>query len=275
MKTNDTIRQALVDLLKDLPETLSRIIRKSEASGKPYQRRILELVTIARRPLTADELRDALSVVPGNPVWNPSTLINDIYLVLPCCGSLLIIDEEEITIRLVHHSVKQFLLSAFKDSANIPITVDSATKTMAEIILTYLNYGVFGTQVSTTRVPQITASSAPSQIIRSTLDSSSSVRSIALKFLKFGKQPGFDIGKTLTDAANLFSPRSVDEFHFYRYATSHGLQHIIPSRQAYMVSQNIEVHSVVVLGDRGVGCQELVEQVCNDFWNLLLDLKHQ
>lgn len=185
------------------------------------------------------------------------------------------IDEEEKTIRLVHHSVKQFLLSEFKDSADIPITIDSATKTMAEIIITYLNYGVFGTQLSTMRVPQIAAASAPSQIIRATLDSSSSIRGVALKLLKSRKQPGFDIGKTLADAGNLFSPRSVHVFRFYRYATSHGLQHImqVQYRQTNLARQNIEVHTSTVLGDGDVGKDELVKQVCNDFWNLLLDLK--
>jgi ankyrin repeat protein len=226
MKTDDAIRQALADLPQDLPGTFFRILRKSEGSGKPYQRRILELVTVAHRPLTAEELRDALSVVPGDAVWNPSRLLNDINLILTCCGSLLTLDEEERTIRLVHHSVKQFLLSGFKDSANIAITIDSANRTMADIIVTYLNYGVFETQLSTIVVPQIVAASAPSQIIRLALDSSS-VQSLALKFLKSRKQPDFDIGKTLTETSKLFGPHSVDEFYFYSYAKLYWLQHIL------------------------------------------------
>jgi ankyrin repeat domain-containing protein 50 len=36
MKTDDAIRQALADLPKDLSETFSRILRRSEALGKPY-----------------------------------------------------------------------------------------------------------------------------------------------------------------------------------------------------------------------------------------------
>jgi ankyrin repeat protein len=226
MKTDDAIRQALADLPKDLSETFLRILRKSEGSGKPYQKRILELVTVAHRPLTVEELRDALSVVPGDAVWNPSRLLNDIHFILTCCGSLFTVDEEERTIRLVHHSVKQFLLSGFKDSANRAITIDSANKTMAHIIITYLNYGVFETQLSTMVVPQIMTASAPSQVIRSMLDSSSSVQSLALKLLKSRKQPDFDIGKTLAETSNLFSPRSVDKFHFYSYAKQYWLQHI-------------------------------------------------
>jgi ankyrin repeat domain-containing protein 50 len=124
----------------------------------------------------------------------------------------------------VHPSVKQFL-SEFKDLANIPITVDSANKTMADIIVTYLNYGIFQPQLSTKVVPQIMTASVPSQIIRSTLDSSSNVRIIALKLLKSRKKPGYDIRKTLAETSKLSSPRSVDEFHFYSYAKSYWLPH--------------------------------------------------
>src|ERR1700761_4046003 len=50
MRTDDDIRQALVDLPKSLPETFSRILQKAEVLGKQYQKRILELVSIAERP---------------------------------------------------------------------------------------------------------------------------------------------------------------------------------------------------------------------------------
>ncbi|KFY57612.1 hypothetical protein V497_05456 [Pseudogymnoascus sp. VKM F-4516 (FW-969)] len=224
MKTDDAIRQALVDLPKNLSETFSRILRKAEESGKTYQRRTLELVITAHRPLTAEELRDALSVVPGDAVWNWSKRLNDVNLILTCCGSLLTIDEEERTIRLVHHSVKQFLLNGIGDSASIQITIDGANKTMANIIVTYLNYGVFTTQLATTVVPQMTT--APSQIIRLTPALSGSVQKLALKLLKSRKQPGFDIGKTLAEAGNLFGSRPMDDYHFHSYAKLYWLQHI-------------------------------------------------
>ena len=224
-KTDEAIRQALLDLPKDLSETFSRILRRSERLGKPYQRRILELVTAARRPLTTEEIREALSVVPGDAVWNPTRLLNDVYSTLTCCGSLITVDEEELTIRLVHHSAKQFLLSGFKNSTDITFTIGSANRKMADIIITYLSYGIFETQLSTVVVPQIMTESAPSRIIRSTIDPSSTTRSLALKLLKSRKQPNYDIGKILAGASKHFESRSVDEFHFYSYAKSYWLQH--------------------------------------------------
>lgn len=226
METDHAIRQALADLPKDLSETFSRILHKSDRIGKPHQRLILELVIAAQRPLTTGELREALSVVPGDIVWRPERLINDIYSTLSCCGSLITVDEEELTVRLVHHSVKQFLLSGFKDLTNAAFTIDGAMKKMADIIVTYMSYGVFETRVSTMGIPQIRARSVPSRIIHSTRDSSSHLQRLALKLLKCRTRPDFDIGKLLAETSNMYNPSLVDDFHFYAYATSHWPKHV-------------------------------------------------
>jgi ankyrin repeat protein len=227
MGTDQAIRDALADLPKDLLETFSRILRRSKGLGEYNQRQILQIVTAARRPLTVDELREALSVVPGDTVWIPSRLLNNIYSALACCGCLLTVDEEELTIRFVHHSVKQFLLSSSQGPNDIIFTIESAQRIMADIVVTYLNYGVFGTQISTTKIPRIAVGSAPSRIIRSTLASSSSTQSLALKLLKSKNQPSFDVGKILAEAHNPLRSHSVHEFRFYSYAESHWLQHIL------------------------------------------------
>ncbi|KAH0547752.1 hypothetical protein FGG08_000009 [Glutinoglossum americanum] len=227
METDGAIFRALADLPKDLSETFTRILLRSEALGKPYQRRILELVTVAYRPLTIEELREALSVVPGDTIWEPKEHFNDVFSILTCCGSLLVVDEETLTVRLAHHSIRQFLLSGFKDSNNIPFKIDEARRRMADIIITYLGYGIFGTQLSNMVVPQIRAELAPSRIVRSTLESSSSVRNLTLKLLKSRKQTNYDIGPTLAETSKLFNSRSVDEFHFFSYAKLYWLQHIL------------------------------------------------
>jgi len=166
MKTDDDILQALEHLPKDLPETYTRILQRSAEQGKAYQRRILELVAATFRTLTTEELQEALSVVPGNTDWRPSSLINDVISTLTSCGGLVTVDEEEKTLRLVHHSFKQFLLTGFKDPNDGEFTMDIAHKNVADIIVTYLNYGVFGTQLSTAVVSRMKMGSAPSQIVR-------------------------------------------------------------------------------------------------------------
>ncbi|KAL1625640.1 hypothetical protein SLS56_007224 [Neofusicoccum ribis] len=229
MKTDEAIRDALADLPKDLSETFSRILHKSgqsRQSGKSYQTRILQLVFAASRPLTADEVREALSVIPGDTNWTPSRMLNDVYSALACCGCLLTVDEEESTVRFVHHSVKQYLLSGFNNTNNTTFTAEKAQRTIADIVVTYLGYGVFGTELSRTKVPQVMTQSAPSSVIRATMGSSSTIQSLAMKLLKSRKQPNFDIGKTLAEARKAFQPGSVENFRFYSYAKAHWLNHI-------------------------------------------------
>lgn len=186
MKTDDAIHRALEDLPKDLPELFSRILQRSEGLGKSYQKPILELITAARRSLTTEELGEALSVAPWDTVWNPQRLLNDVSSTLSCCGGLVIVDEEESTVRLVHHSVQQFLVSRSEDLNKMEFTMEGANKKMAAVIATYLSYGIFDTQVSTTVIPRIAIGSAPSRIIHS-IDSSSRVRTLALQLLRSKK----------------------------------------------------------------------------------------
>ncbi|KEZ39997.1 1-alkyl-2-acetylglycerophosphocholine esterase [Scedosporium apiospermum] len=194
-ETDEAVRQALANLPKDLPTTFYRILQKWEGQGKKYQTRIFELVLAARQPLTTEALREALSVVPGDAVWRPASLLNDVYSVLSYCGSLIIVDEEELTVRLMHHSVKQFLLGEFKDASGVGFTMERVNKTMASVIVTYLSYGVFDTQVSTMVVPQVMMGmgGAPSRIIHSTTETSGFVRDLALKLLKSRGQANYNM----------------------------------------------------------------------------------
>jgi hypothetical protein len=106
-----------------------------------------------------------LSVVPGDTTWSPARLPNDIYSTLAFCGSLVTVDEEELTVRLIHHSVKTFLHSGSTDNSGVSFTQETENKRMAGTVVTYLSYGVFGTQLSSIRVSPMIAKSAPSRII--------------------------------------------------------------------------------------------------------------
>lgn len=226
MKTDTAIRQALADLPRDLPTTFSRILQRGETLGQTYQKLILELISIARRPLTTEEVREALSVVPGETTWNEANLPNDIHSTLACCGSLIIVDEEELTIRFVHHSVKQFLIREYRDSVGQVLTEDGMHMRVAGVIITYLSYGVFETQLSSVVIPQIMTGSVPSKIIRTTLDSSRNARNLALKLLRSDRAPNHDISRTI--ACTKFSnSRPLRTFHFYSYAKSWWFQHIL------------------------------------------------
>ncbi|PYH67512.1 ankyrin repeat domain-containing protein [Aspergillus vadensis CBS 113365] len=138
------VRDALANLPRDL-----------KSSSK-----ILDLVAIACRPLTTEEMTEALSVVP----WKT---LNDMHATLSCCGSLLTVDEESSSIRVVHHSTGGGL------------DANCANQTMAGIIVTYLNYDVFSRQFS---------SSVTAAVVNST--------SFALKLLRLKKSNDKDVGHT-------------------------------------------------------------------------------
>ncbi|KAF2675922.1 hypothetical protein K458DRAFT_447792 [Lentithecium fluviatile CBS 122367] len=220
MKTDQAIRDALTDLPKDLSETFSRILHNSRGSGQSYQTQILQLILAAYRPLTADELREALSVVPGDTIWTPSRLLNDVYSALACCGCLLTVDEEETTVRFVHHSVKRFLLNGSNASSNIAFTAEKAQREMADIIVTYLSY-----------VPPVMIQSATSSVIRAAIGSSSI-------------RPDFNISKTLAEARTPFQSRPAEEFCFYSYATAHWLHHIF-----YVSGREMAMHTYVTVNN--------------------------
>ena len=227
MKTDDSIGQALRDLPKDLSETFSRILGRSRGSGEPYQKRILELVTAAQRPLTAEELREALSVVPGDATWDPAKALNDVSSVLTCCGSLLIKDEEDFTVRFVHHSVKTFLLNGYRESGTA-FTIQGARRTMAEIVITYLNYSIFNTQLSTVHSSQVMSQSPMPKIIHSALGSSSTVSNLALQFLKSRKQPNYDMNKVLRETREeALGTNPIHQRHFRSYTRLYWVQHIL------------------------------------------------
>jgi ankyrin repeat protein len=145
---------------------------------------------------------------------------------LASCGSLVAVDEEELTIHLVHHSVKQFLLGEFKDSTETLVNVDDAHQLMASIILTYLNYSVFETQVSKNVIPQLRTGSVPSEVILSTLKPSTGVRNMAIKLLRSRKRAGFDIGKVIAET-KLQNQYTEEQFYFHKYAVSFWLYHVV------------------------------------------------
>lgn len=228
MKTDSAIREAIADLPQDLSETFRRILLKSGNSDQSLQRRTLQLVIAAFRPLTTEELRDALSVTPGDANWDESKLLNDVWSALSCCGCLLTIDEEESTVHVVHHSVKQYLLAGSNGAKNENLSTAQACRTLADTVVTYLAYGVFDTELSTTRVHPVVVQSAPAKVMHtvSTMGSPSTTLNLALKLLKSRKQPDVDISKTLAEARGPPKRRPVNAFPFHSYAKAYWQYHL-------------------------------------------------
>ncbi|KAK8081087.1 hypothetical protein PG997_008905 [Apiospora hydei] len=222
---DESIRAALDELPTDLPAMYRRILHKRQNLAPEYQEIILKLMLVAMRPLSLDEPREAISVVPLQTTWDPKKLINDARSVVACCGSLLIIDEEQSMAHFVHPSVQQFLLSGREDPSHFHFSREAAELDMARVVLTYLNYNVFQTQLSTVKVPSVPARDVPAHIMAASLGNSERIRALALHLLRKRHQGHLDIGQRLSDYSGQFHSKSQHRFYFYLYAHHYWLHH--------------------------------------------------
>ena len=152
-RTDEEILKCLSSLPKDLDETFNRCLRKVVSLGPDnvqYCRKVFELVVGALRPLDLEEMRDALSVKPGDLAWSARNRVNDIEEVLRRCGPLIAIDEDELTVHFIHHSVKQHITSKKlqKGLRSFSIRADLANDRLAELCVTFLNLPALRMQVA-------------------------------------------------------------------------------------------------------------------------------
>lgn len=227
-KTDETILVALKNLPKDLPETFDRVlrrIRRSEVADLQLARKIFQAVTSARRPLTLEELREAVSIEPSETTWNSKKVINDMLRSLDCCGSLLVVDEEHLTVHFAHHSVKQYLLSKNinLDVREYQVDLGEAEIYMSEIIVTYLNFGIFSTQL--TKASAVSVAKVPLSIVEKSLPKSSIAKNLALKLLRSRPDADSNIRRSLVDIIDE-SKKQSEEHSFLSYAQEFWIHHI-------------------------------------------------
>ncbi len=188
--TDEDIANSLQSLPKNLPETFDRVLRKLErtkAVNPGLCQKIFELVAAAQRPLTLEELREAISVIPGEATWNVKRLVNDMHKTLNSYGSLLVLDEENLTAHFAHHSVKQHLLSGSMDPGvkQYHVHQSEADVNLGEICVTYLNFDCFNTQLTKVEtVRKSLVNDIPSAILSQNLSRSGVVSNLALRLLK-------------------------------------------------------------------------------------------
>jgi hypothetical protein len=242
-ETDESIVNTLQSLPKDLPETFDRILRRleqSKAADPRLRKMIFEIVAAAQRPLTLGDLSDAISVVPGETTWNVKKLVNDMHKSLDCCGSLLVVDEEQLTVHFAHHSVKQHLLSNSTDPnvKQYHVRSSEADLSLGEICVTYLNFEVFNMQLTQTRtIPQSQSINLPAAILSGTLPRSQIANKLALRLLKARGDTKYDIYPQLKEAASLAresNQQIQQEYSFLSYAQEYWLFHskrFEPSRE--------------------------------------------
>lgn len=117
---NQTSARNIYRALERLPEKLNDTFDDAldRAAAQPEEHSMLAAQVIswifyAKRPLSVVELREALSVEPGDTRLDRSGC-HEVKLSLDVCCGLVSIDEEDNVIRLVHYSLQQYLEDKWK-----------------------------------------------------------------------------------------------------------------------------------------------------------------
>lgn len=228
------IRQSLKSLPKGLVKTFERLLQKAASHGQAghdNQAKILSHMMVAARPLTKDELGDLLGITRFDTTWTSDQLCTNVDNMLAACGSLIAVDEDSLSVHFVHSSAKKFLLER---GGNDAISVDRANHELGELIVTYLNYNVFHSEVA--RISGHDASSVfqagatPTRVIQSSL--SAGVRkNMSLKLLQAIKNKGasIDLNQLINreaESTDRNTVRSGINHPFYSYADEYWIFHV-------------------------------------------------
>ena len=234
LNTDHEIINSLKDLPKGLPQTFRRILHRLQhltLADPSLGRKIFEIVAAAQRPLTLDELGEAISITPGDTSWDRSKLINDVLRSLESCGSFLVVDEELSTVHFAHSSAKEHLLTepTDLDVRQYHIDLIQADLNLGKIVVTYLNLDVLGNQLSkTSRPSQIYADKVPSFVVRSALPKRDVVNKMALSILRGRKMPGKKSNLDFEGSADHLSEKNTqmqEVFPFLPYCQEYWLYH--------------------------------------------------
>ena len=138
LKSDYAILKALKSPPMTIHETYARMLGVAAPIENRYLRLTLELILVSKRPLTINELAEALSIKPGKGRFKSLRFKNRTRSLIADCGGLVTIDEEDLTVNFIHSSVSHFLLSGEPAMLNYK---DSSLSMIARI-LTYMNYDI-------------------------------------------------------------------------------------------------------------------------------------
>lgn len=225
--TYEQILNLIHNLPKDLPEAFEKALQG--IIDDQYGNSIMKIVMAAQSPLSLDELRVALAVVPGDPVWYAAKLpTNASQLISLCGGNLLELDEEDGKVRFIHYSVVSHLQQTTRNPRTLlyHFTKEEAEIQSAAICVTYLHMPIFETDVTMTR--KIDGEKLAAKVIGAATHQQPLLSHLAHHFKKRdGDQaiaPGFDIGRLVAEI-QATSMIKLDPHCFQSYAVSNWLTH--------------------------------------------------
>ena len=150
---------------------------------------------------------------------------------IACCGSLVFIEEEQLTVHFTHSSVKQYLSSEAVDASlqHYHIELKDADANAGAVCVTYLNFGIFQKKIARTTAISENLSGVPSMVVKETLLRRGLANKIALRLLQRQGKPVSNLNRSLEEAlgdSEAFRNQQIQgQYFFLSYAKRFWLEH--------------------------------------------------
>jgi len=138
LRTDKALKQALRQLPPNLEESYSRILGKIGPEDAIFAQRTLLWLAHVSTPLTLHELAEAVVLEPGSRVIDPESRLNDPLDVVDICGSLVAFNPAFKTVRIAHHSVREYLTRHLDGSSIFSLPEKASQRAIAEACINYL-----------------------------------------------------------------------------------------------------------------------------------------
>ncbi|KAI9871159.1 MAG: hypothetical protein M1830_003253, partial [Pleopsidium flavum] len=233
------IRETLQNLPKGMAATYARILQKirSIRANISLAQRIFKWIICAKRPLLIAELTEAIAFGPTDRSWD-ARKIPDATRSIQACGNLVVFDEDDKTVRLAHHSVRQFLLEPPTQDpiSEFHFQLSQANVEAGELCVAYLSFSDFETQLT---IPSANilrpASNVPGPVaVLDSVRSSSSLGHVKSGMVNFRQHmrtgskrqqtPTFDLGEFLKLRKSP-PPSLREKYLFLNYAIENWIGH--------------------------------------------------
>lgn len=227
LETAQEFQHALSSLPEELSDIYPRLLQPLAETHRPYHTFMLQLIAVAYRPLTIHQLQEALSIILGTS-RSRSTDLKEVASALNSLGSVIVIDEEESTVHLIHDSLRQFLLSHPMMTSKEETFSNDAHASMLDIAVTYLSYSDLANPSSTDIGSQSPNLASP-PLICSLAPCCSWLQNTVFKLFGSRKQSNLYVGEKPNDIElrEIPPPRTSEGPSFLSYAKAYWRYHTL------------------------------------------------
>ncbi|KAK1844748.1 nacht domain protein [Colletotrichum chrysophilum] len=251
-RSDEDIRQALLDIPRNLPDTFDRVLQRIQSKGNTeVVCSVFRWTAAACYPLALKQLSEVLNTKINQSSSQESRHVNGISHLPACCENLIQVEDGSETVHFSHHSIRSYLLGPLKKAIpDFNLNLQDCEDFIGDICLTYLNFSDFQTALAKSREQKMDAGHVPVGVVDQTLNAlgAKSHGSRIARFVKlpFGKTQPTILSKPLPLSDVNVSAESADANHFpfLQYAKDNWSRHTVrisPSSKAWCLWQKMDV----------------------------------